>query len=219
MPASIRRANTNTTDYEQYARHADQHFSIRIDPVSGTGGADNAYARPETKDKLLRGFLKAVALIYTNTHALFPRWRTGSQSFYESHICTPWTQQAIPYTSFYQDNYQPRLISNPVHLLTMTASDGFPSATVFAQPLSIGGNGGTESTECKTDTGLLVEELGAWYSDQALQAIQVTYIDDSVGLVYGTFQKAYSEMTFAPNETVTKASLWVEGVRKRAGHI
>ena len=187
--------------------------------MSGTGGADNAYARPETKDKLLRGFLKAVALIYTNAHALFPRWRTGSQSFYESHICTPWTQQATQYTSFYQDNYQPHLTSNPVHLLTMTASYGFPSAAVFSQPLGIGGNGGTESTESKTDTGLLVKKLGVWYSDQALQAIQVTYTDDSVGPVYGTSHKAYREITFAPNETVTEASLWGDDVGKRAGLI
>lgn len=101
----------------------------------------------------------------------------------------------------------------------MTASYGFPSVGIFAQPLGIGGNGGTEFTECKTDTGLLVKKLGVWYSDQALQAIQVTYTDDSVGPVYGTSHKSYNEITFAPNETVTKASLWGDGVGKRAGHI
>ena len=34
MPASIRRANTNTTDYQQYARPADQHFSIPLENVT-----------------------------------------------------------------------------------------------------------------------------------------------------------------------------------------
>ena len=101
----------------------------------------------------------------------------------------------------------------------MTTGYGFPSGGIFAQPLGIGGNGGTEFTECKTDTGLLVKKLGVWYSDQALQAIQVTYTDDSVGPVYGTSHKSYSEITFAPNETVTKASLWGDGAGKRAGHI
>ena len=101
----------------------------------------------------------------------------------------------------------------------MTAGYGFPSGGIFAQPLGIGGNGGTEFNECKTDTGLLVKKLGVWYDDQALQAIQVTYTDDSVGPVYGTSHKSYSEITFAPNETVTKASLWGDGVGKRAGHI
>lgn len=98
-------------------------------------------------------------------------------------------------------------------------SYGFPSGGIFAQPLGIGGHGGTEFTECKTDTGLLVKKLGIWYSDQALQAIQVTYTDDSVGPIYGTSHKSYSEITLAPNEIVTKASLWGDGVGKRAGHI
>lgn len=98
-------------------------------------------------------------------------------------------------------------------------SYGFPSGDIFAQPLGIGGHGGTEFTECKTDKGLLVKKLGVWYNDQALQAIQVTYTDDSVGPVYGTSHKSYSEITFAPNEVVTKASLWGDGVGKRSGHI
>ena len=69
----------------------------------------------------------------------------------------------------------------------MSTGYGFPSGGIFAQPLAIGGYGGTEFTECKTDTGLLVKKLGVWYSDQALQAIQVTYTGDSVGPVYGTY--------------------------------
>ena len=101
----------------------------------------------------------------------------------------------------------------------MSTGYGFPSGGIFAQPLGVGGQGGTEFTECKTDTGLLVKKLGVWYSDQALQAIQVTYTDDSVGPVHGTSHKSYSEIPFAPNEIVTKASLWGDGVGKRSGHI
>ena len=96
---------------------------------------------------------------------------------------------------------------------------GFPTGGIFAQPLGIGGHGGAEFTECKTDKGLLVKKLGVWYDDDALQAIQVTYTDDSVGPVYGTSHKSYSDITFAPNEIVTKASLWGDGHGNRSGHI
>ena len=68
----------------------------------------------------------------------------------------------------------------------MSTGYGFPSGWIFAQPRAIGGHGGTEFTECKTDTGSLVKQLGVWYSDQAPQAIQVTYTDDFVGPVHGT---------------------------------
>ena len=98
-------------------------------------------------------------------------------------------------------------------------SYGFPTGGIFAQPLGIGGHGGAEFTECKTDKGLLVKKLGVWYDDDALQAIQVTYTDDSVGPVYGTSHKSYSDITFAPNEIVTKASLWGDGHGNRSGHI
>ena len=41
----------------------------------------------------------------------------------------------------------------------MRTGYGFPSGWIFAQPLAIGGHGGTEFTECKTDTGSLVKRL------------------------------------------------------------
>lgn len=101
----------------------------------------------------------------------------------------------------------------------MSGGYDFPSGGIFASSHGIGGNGGTEFTECKTDTGLLVKKLGVWFTDQALQAIQVTYTDDSVGPIYGTSHKTYDEITFAPEEIITKASLWGDGVGKRCGHI
>lgn len=96
---------------------------------------------------------------------------------------------------------------------------GFPSGNIFAPAVPIGGNGGGEFTECKTDKGLLVKKLGVWYSGKALQAIQVTYTDDSVGPIHGTAHQTYSDITFAPDEIVTKASLWGDGAGKRSGHI
>ena len=76
MRASVRRANTKTTHYEQHARHVEQHFSIRINTMSGTGSADSVYARPETEDRWIEGFPKAIALMYINAYPLFPRWKT-----------------------------------------------------------------------------------------------------------------------------------------------
>ena len=96
---------------------------------------------------------------------------------------------------------------------------GFPPGTIFAEALGIGGGGGGEFTECKTNDGLLVKKLGIWYNKKGLQAMIVTYTNGKDGPVIGTSYDSYKEITLEPEEVFTRASLWGDGRRQMSGHI
>ncbi|KAL8790920.1 MAG: hypothetical protein Q9213_000345 [Squamulea squamosa] len=96
---------------------------------------------------------------------------------------------------------------------------GFPTANYFADPLSIGGGGGSEFTECKADRAVFVRKMGFWFNKLGLQAIRITYTDDTESKTYGTEHNDYKELTLGDKETITRATLWGNGTGVRAGRI
>ena len=96
---------------------------------------------------------------------------------------------------------------------------GWPEGNIFADAGAIGGGGGGEFTQCRTSEGLLVKKLGVWHNKKGLQAIRVTYTDGTDAPVNGTTHDDYDELTLAPEEVITRASLWGDGRGKASGHI
>lgn len=96
---------------------------------------------------------------------------------------------------------------------------GFPTANYFADACAIGGGGGSEFTECKADKAVFVKKIGFWFNKLGLQAIQITYTDDTESKTYGTKHNDYKELTLGDKETITRAALWGNGTGIRAGRI
>ena len=96
---------------------------------------------------------------------------------------------------------------------------GFPAANYFAGPIGIGGEGGSEFTECKAEKAVFVKQIGFWFNKLGLQAIQITYTDDTESKTYGTKHNDYKELTLGDKETITRAALWGNRTGIRAGRI
>lgn len=68
--------------------------------------------------------------------------------------------------------------------------------------------------------GKVVRKLGVHYnSGWCLQSLQVTYNDNTVSERVGAARESYKEITLAPGERITSASLWGNGIGTRTGRI
>lgn len=68
--------------------------------------------------------------------------------------------------------------------------------------------------------GKVVKKLGVHYDGGwCLKGIQVTYNDNTVSARAGTANNSYKEITLAPGERITSASLWGNGIGTRTGRI
>jgi hypothetical protein len=94
--------------------------------------------------------------------------------------------------------------------------------SVWQRPRQIGGSGGGPFTIVGAP-GTTVQKLSIYRSDpsypsQYIRGIRVVYSDGGVALA-GAETDDVNEITFQPNERVTKMSLWDDGRKKHAGRI
>ena len=92
----------------------------------------------------------------------------------------------------------------------------------WATPYIIGGGGGGAFSETKwvtNQSGLTVTKLQVWWDGDSLQAIQVTYSDQTQSRAYGQTKGDTAAITLAPGELVTALTLWGDGRGTRCGRI
>ena len=81
------------------------------------------------------------------------------------------------------------------------------------------GNNGTQFDLRRFEQGRIVKRIGVHYDPRTcLRGISISY-ENGERATTGTLQGSYNEITLNPGETITRASLWGNGVGTRTGRI